>query len=91
MAQEACYTSSEIIDAPTLQMMTSTEIRAEGTAGKLTPMQVEQLAQERINYAAQALGWDDTETDDFSFIDRALLKELCLTINDYCRMDTQFC
>ena len=79
----------EIIDAPILQVMTSTEIRAAGTAGKLTPMPVEQLAQERINHAAQALGWNDTETDDFSFIDRALLKELCLTINDYRELNQQ--
>ena len=80
----------EIIDAPILQVMTSTEIRAAGTAGKLTPMPIEQLAQERINHAAQALGWDDTETDDFSFIDRAILKELCLTINDYRELNQQY-
>lgn len=72
----------EIINAPKLQIMTSNQIRAQGAAGKLIPMPIEQLAQERLNQAAQALGWDDTETTDFSFIDKALLKELILTIRD---------
>ena len=79
----------EILDAPTLQVMTSTQIRADGTAGELTPMPIEQLAQERFNNAAQALGWDDTETDDFSFIDKSLLKELCLTIRNYDELNQQ--
>ena len=72
----------EIINAPTLQIMTSNDIRAQGAAGKLLPMPIEQLAQERLNHAAQALGWDNTETNDFSFIDKALLLELILTVKD---------
>lgn len=80
----------EILNAPTLHVMTSAHIRAAGTAGKLTPMPIEQLAQERINAAAQALGYNDTETENFDFIDKSLLRELCLTLSDY-RELTQQC
>ncbi len=80
----------ENLNAPTLDVLTSTKIRASGTAGKLMPMPIEQLAQERINHATQALGWDDTETEDFSFIDKSLLTELIGKVRDLKKLKQQY-
>lgn len=80
----------EILNAPKLHVMTSTQIRAQGAAGKLLPMPIEQLAQERLNQAAQALGYDDTETNDFEFINKELLKELILNVTDLRELKQQY-
>lgn len=80
----------EIINAPKLHVMTSAHIRAQGAAGKLMPMPIEQLAQEKLNHAAQALGYDDTETTDFSFLDKELLTQLILNITDFSELKQQY-
>lgn len=80
----------EIINAPKLHIMTSAHIRAQGALGKLIPMPTEQLAQEKLNLAAQALGYDDTEKNDFSFIDKNLLTQLILNIKDFAELKKQY-